>query len=93
MPISKMSPSDHLALKEELAAACQKVGDARGFPAQASLGRVNDAVASYRKAQVLWEEVAAGRPDKHLNLSRFYQGLDGKAANALEEIFRTLVST
>lgn len=58
---------DHLALnaggdlklQREIADAYVKIGDAEGFPTKPNLGRIADAVASYRKAGAIYRMIAA----------------------------------
>jgi non-specific serine/threonine protein kinase/serine/threonine-protein kinase len=50
------------ALQAELAAAYVKVGDVQGRPGYANLGDRKGALASYRKAAALYQEVASRRP-------------------------------
>ena len=46
----------------ELAAAYSKIGDVQGNPSMPSLGRTNDALASYARSRELWEKVVGARP-------------------------------
>jgi serine/threonine protein kinase len=66
------SDTDLLA---ELAAAYSKIGDVQGNPAMPSLGRTEDALASYARARELWSKVIAARPN------------DAKALRALGELY------
>ena len=63
-------------LQAELATAYEKVGDVQGNPFGANLGNQEGALASYRKALAIREELyAANRPDARteLELGRCYQ--------------------
>ena len=51
-------------LAMELAEAYLKVGDVLGYPRMANLGRLEEAVASYRKAQILYEGVSVRNPKR-----------------------------
>ena len=48
-----------LDLQREIAAAYMKIGDAQGFPTQPNLGRIADALESYRKAGDIYQRIAA----------------------------------
>ena len=61
-----------LELQKEIAAAYVKVGQAEGFPTAASLGHVDDALASFRKAGELYRAIAARNPVYLPDLARFY---------------------
>jgi tetratricopeptide (TPR) repeat protein/tRNA A-37 threonylcarbamoyl transferase component Bud32 len=50
-------------LLAELAAAYSKIGDVQGNPSMPSLGRTDDALASYARSRELWEKVVAARPN------------------------------
>ena len=63
---------DDLELQRELAAAYMKIGDAQGFPTRPSLGRVDDAVVSYRKAGEIYSRIAAKDPKYVADLAVFY---------------------
>jgi serine/threonine protein kinase len=47
----------------ELAAAYSKIGDVQGSPSMPSLGRTEDALASYARSRELWQKVVAARPN------------------------------
>ena len=51
--------NDDRSLQQELAAAYLKVGDVQGRPGHASLGDKEGALNSYRKAQAIYEALAA----------------------------------
>ncbi len=55
--------SGDITLQAELAAAYEKVGDAQGSPSEPSLGRTNDALASYLRSRQLWQAVTDTRPE------------------------------
>jgi eukaryotic-like serine/threonine-protein kinase len=48
-----------LALQKEIADAYQKIGDSEGFPTKPNLGRMQDALVSYRKAGGIYQRIAA----------------------------------
>jgi hypothetical protein len=48
-----------LELQKEIAAGYLKIGDAQGHPTKPNLGRLGDALASYRKAGELYRHLAA----------------------------------
>jgi serine/threonine protein kinase len=50
-------------LLAELAGAYSKIGDVQGNPAMPSLGRSEDALASYARSRELWDKVIAARPN------------------------------
>jgi serine/threonine protein kinase len=52
--------TDQLA---ELAAAYSKIGDVQGNPSMPSLGRTDDALASYARSRELWEKVVSAHPN------------------------------
>jgi eukaryotic-like serine/threonine-protein kinase len=56
--LSKDAKGD-LALQKEIADAYEKVAEAQGLPTRPNLGRVNDAMVSYRKAGDLYTRLAA----------------------------------
>ena len=47
-----------LELQKEIAAGYMKIGAAQGFPTQPNLGRMADAITSYRKAANIYERIA-----------------------------------
>jgi non-specific serine/threonine protein kinase/serine/threonine-protein kinase len=98
---------DDLTLQHELATSYLKVGDVQGYPLGANLGDTPGALASYRKALVLCESLAATTPGdpsfrKDLLISHERIGdtliATGETAKALEqhrkalEISKTLFS-
>jgi tetratricopeptide (TPR) repeat protein/tRNA A-37 threonylcarbamoyl transferase component Bud32 len=55
-----------LDLAGEVALAYQRVGEVQGSPGAPSLGRTEDALASFARASVLWDRVLRARPrDAH----------------------------
>jgi len=56
--LSQNAGSD-LDLQREIAAAYMKIGDAQGYPTKPNLGRIEDALASYRKAGDIYRRIAA----------------------------------
>jgi tetratricopeptide (TPR) repeat protein len=50
-------------LLAEMAAAYSKIGDVQGNPSMPSLGRSDDALASYARSRELWQKVVAARPN------------------------------
>jgi serine/threonine protein kinase len=66
-----------LELQREIAAAYMKIGDAQGYPTQPNLGRIADAVASYRKAGGIYERIAR-KNDAYLpDLAAYYRNYAG----------------
>jgi tetratricopeptide (TPR) repeat protein len=71
---------DHLAedagddqgLQAEIAAAYMKIGEAQGFPTRPNLGRLNDALASYRKAGDIYRRIAAKNSAYTWDLGNYY---------------------
>lgn len=61
-----------LNLQREIAAAYVKIGDAEGFPTKPNLGRISDAVASYRKAGAIYRSIAARDPAYLPDLAAYY---------------------
>ena len=68
--LSKSAEGD-LGLQKELAAAYRKVGDAQGYPTRPSLGKTEEAIASYRKAAAIYERIAAKEPAQQNALGVF----------------------
>ena len=66
-----------LDLQREIAAGYMKIGEAQGYPTQPNLGRVADAMASYRKAGDIYERIAR-KNDAYLpDLAAFYRSYAG----------------
>ena len=63
---------DDLELQSELAAAYMKIGDAQGFPTTPNLGRVDDALVSYRKAGEIYGRIAAKNTKYVADLAIYY---------------------
>ncbi|MEP6534003.1 MAG: protein kinase [Bryobacteraceae bacterium] len=61
-----------LALQREIAAGYVKLGDAEGLPTSPNLGRVDEALANYRKAGDLYARIAAKDPAYLPDLARYY---------------------
>jgi tetratricopeptide (TPR) repeat protein/predicted Ser/Thr protein kinase len=61
-----------LELQRELAAAYMKIGDAQGFPTRPSLGRVDEAIVSYRKAGEIYSRIAAKDTKYVADLAVYY---------------------
>ena len=84
---------DDLGLQREIAAAYMKIGDAQGFPTQPNLGRIADALESYRKAGDIYQRIAAKNSAYLPDLAVFYlrygglfrYGEDPKRAKELTE--------
>ena len=82
-----------LGLQREIAAAYMKIGDAQGFPTQPNLGRIADALESYRKAGDIYQRIAAKDSAYLPDLAAFYlrygglfrYGDDPKRAKELTE--------
>ena len=53
------SAAGDLDLQKEIAAGYMRIGDAQGYPTKPNLGRLNDALASYRKAGGIYRRIAA----------------------------------
>lgn len=62
-----------LELQKEIAAGYIKIGDAQGFPTQPNLGRMADAMASYRKAGDIYERIAKKNGAYLPDLAAFYR--------------------
>lgn len=82
-----------LGLQREIAAAYMKIGDAQGYPTRPNLGRIADALESYRKAGDIYQRIA-GKNSAYLpDLAAFYlnyggllrYGRDWKRARELTE--------
>ncbi len=74
--LAKNAGSD-LELQREIAAGYMKIGAAQGYPTQPNLGRVADAMASYRKAGDIYERIAR-KNDAYLpDLAAFYRSYAG----------------
>jgi serine/threonine protein kinase len=61
-----------LELQKEIAAAYEKIGDAQGYPTKANLGRITDALASYRKAGDIYQRIAAKNNAYLPDLAAYY---------------------
>ena len=61
-----------LDLQREIASGYTKIGDAEGNPNLPNLGRIGDAIASYRKAGEIYERIAAKNPAYLADLGQFY---------------------
>lgn len=68
----RKSAGNDLELQKDIAAAYMKIGDAQGFPTHPNLGRIDDALASYRKAGDLYQEIAAQNLAYLPDLARYY---------------------
>ena len=66
-----------LELQKEIAMAYEKIGDAEGNPSRPNLGRMSDALASYRKAGEIYLRMGARNPDYLPELARYYQQFAG----------------
>jgi serine/threonine protein kinase len=66
-----------LELQKEIAAAYMKVGDAQGFPTKPNLGRMADALASYRKAGDIYQRLAEKNSAYLPDLGNFYLSYGG----------------
>jgi eukaryotic-like serine/threonine-protein kinase len=66
-----------LDLQREIAAGYMKIGEAQGYPTQPNLGRVADAMASYRKAGDIYERIARKNPAYLPDLAAFYRSYAG----------------
>src|SRR5581483_2431670 len=70
------------SLQRELAAAYQRIGDVQGQPRQANLGDPQGAAASYRKAMLIRETLAANDP-QNLDILRELVPSYGKLSDLL----------
>ncbi len=61
-----------LDLQKEIAAAYIKIGNAQGVPTRPNLGRLADALASYRKAGDIYRRIGAKNPDYLPDLAKYY---------------------
>ena len=59
-------------LQNEIAAAYTKIGDAQGYPTKPNLGRIDDALTSYRKAGEIYRRLAVGDERYLGDLAAFY---------------------
>ena len=64
-------------LQKEIAAGYMKIGDAQGFPTQPNLGRIADALASYRKAGDIYQRLAGKNSAYLADLADFYLSYSG----------------
>ncbi len=71
------SAGNDLEFQKELATAYQKVGDAQGHPTKPSLGHVDQAVDSYRKAAIIHERIMAREPAHRRERGAFYMDYAG----------------
>jgi len=74
--LAKNAGSD-LELQREIAAAYMKIGDAQGYPTQPNLGRLTDAMASYRKAGDIYERIARKSEAYLPDLAAYYRSYAG----------------
>jgi serine/threonine protein kinase len=66
-----------LELQKEIAAGYMKIGDAQGYPTQPNLGRMADAMASYRKAGDIYERIARKNSAYQPDLAAYYRSYAG----------------
>jgi len=66
-----------LELQKEIAAGYMKVGDAQGYPTQPNLGRMADAMTSYRKAGDIYERIARKNGAYLPDLAAYYRSYAG----------------
>jgi len=66
-----------LDLQREIAAAYMKIGDAEGYPTKPNLGRIADAVASYRKAGDIYRRLAGKSSVYMPDLAEYYLSFAG----------------
>jgi len=66
-----------LDLQREIAAGYAKIGDAQGYPTKANLGRIADALATYQKADEIYERIAARNTAYLPDLAQFYLNYAG----------------
>lgn len=60
-------------LEEEVALGYAKIGDIQGFPTDPNLGRARDALASYRKADAIFQRLGPPPPEGVMRRAGFYQ--------------------
>jgi serine/threonine protein kinase len=61
-----------MELQNEIARAYMKIGDAQGYPTKPNLGRVADAIASYKKAGAIYQKIAVKDPANLPALAKYY---------------------
>ncbi|MGB2603586.1 MAG: serine/threonine-protein kinase, partial [Candidatus Sulfotelmatobacter sp.] len=66
-----------LELQKEIAAGYMKIGAAQGYPTQPNLGRMADAMASYRKAGDIYERIARKNRAYLPDLAAYYRSYAG----------------
>jgi serine/threonine protein kinase len=66
-----------LELQKEIAAGYMRIGDAQGYPTQPNLGRMADAVASYRKAGDIYDRIARKNSAYLPDLAAYYRSYAG----------------
>jgi serine/threonine protein kinase len=66
-----------LELQKEIAAGYMKIGAAQGYPTQPNLGRMADAMASYRKAGDIYERIARKNSAYLPDLAAYYRSYAG----------------
>jgi tetratricopeptide (TPR) repeat protein len=66
-----------LGLQREIAAAYMKIGDAQGYPTRPNLGRIADALESYRKAGDIYQRIAEKNSAYLPDLAVFYLSYGG----------------
>ena len=66
-----------LGLQREIAAAYMKIGDAQGYPTRPNLGRIADALESYRKAGDIYQRIARKNSAYLPDLAVFYLSYGG----------------
>ena len=74
--LAKNAGSD-LELQKEIAASYVKIGDAQGYPTHPNLGRIDDALVSYRKAGDIYQRIAQKNSAYLPDLADFYLGYSG----------------
>ena len=74
--LSKNAQGD-LGLQKEVAEAYMKIGEAQGYPTTPNLGRIDDALASYRKAGDIFRRIAAADSAYLPDLARYYLRYSG----------------
>jgi hypothetical protein len=71
------SAGNDIGFQKELASAYQKVGDAQGFPSRPSLGHTDQAIASYRKAAAIHDQIMKKDPSHRREAGAFYVDFAG----------------
>ena len=87
-----------LELQKEIAAGYMKIGAAQGYPTQPNLGRMADAMASYRKAGDIYERIARKNGAYLPDLAAYYRSYAGlfrfsDQPQRARELYETAIQT